>query len=299
MTPAIEIRPLTLEEMAIPVAWAKAEGWNPGLLDASPFWHTDPNGFIGCFLDKKLVGVISAVRYDGKDDPEQRGSFGFIGLYIVHPDYRCGGYARRLGKAAIIGHLSDVACIGLDGVLERQEDYQAVGFNYAHLNARYCGQTPLPSASAELNPDEQLVDANTVDFETLCRFDAAHFPTTRKNFLKRWISQKDHLSLAITTSQTDEISAYGVIRPCFDGYKIGPLFAKQPQHASALIQALTKQLSPDSKVFIDLPVDNTDAILLVQTLGMSMVFETARMYRGITPSLPTHQIYGITSFELG
>jgi ribosomal protein S18 acetylase RimI-like enzyme len=298
MNNGFEIRPLTLEEMEIPVSWAKAEGWNPGLLDASPFWHTDPNGFLGGFLYGKPVGVISAVRYDGKDDPAQRGSFGFVGFYIAHPDFRRQAYAWKLGKAAI-AHLADVTSIGLDGVVERQENYQAFGFNYAHRNARYCGLTPLPAVSAGVNPDEQLVDANTVDFEALCCFDAAHFPTTRKNFLKRWISQKDHLSLAITTSQANDISAFGVIRPCFDGYKIGPLFAKQPQHAAVLLQALTIQLPPDTKVFLDPPVDNTKAISLLRTLGMSKVFETARMYKGLTPSLPTHQIYGITSFELG
>jgi len=32
---------------------------------------------------------------------------------------------------------------------------------------------------------------------------------------------------------------------------------------------------------------------------MSMVFETARIYKGTPPAVKLDQIYGITSFELG
>ena len=41
------------------------------------------------------------------------------------------------------------------------------------------------------------------------------------------------------------------------------------------------------------------AIELLESLGMKMVFETARMYKGIVPDLPLPSIYGTTSFELG
>lgn len=298
MTHALEIRPLTLEEMAIPIDWARQEGWNPGLQDAPPFWNTDPEGFLGGFLGDKLVAVISGVRYEGTEDPAMRGGFGFVGFYIVHPDYRGQPYAGRIGKAAV-AHLSGMASIGIDGVLERQENYQAFGFEFAHKNARYQGQTPLPDHATSLAKDECIQPAHLVDFEALCRFDAAHFPTTRKSFLKRWVEQSDHTALALTKGEQNAIIGYGVIRPCFEGYKIGPLFAKESAYAEALIGALCNGLPAGTHVYLDPPASNADAIKLAKKLNMTLVFETARMYRGISPKLPINEIYGITSFELG
>ena len=52
-------------------------------------------------------------------------------------------------------------------------------------------------------------------------------------------------------------------------------------------------------VYLYLPAANNEAVALATTLGMHTVFETARMYKGPPPQLPTHQIFGITTFELG
>jgi hypothetical protein len=52
-------------------------------------------------------------------------------------------------------------------------------------------------------------------------------------------------------------------------------------------------------VFLDIPVCNQAARQLVERNAMTLVFETARIYRGAPPVLPLDKIYGITSFELG
>ena len=52
-------------------------------------------------------------------------------------------------------------------------------------------------------------------------------------------------------------------------------------------------------VFLDLPETNGDAVTMAREAGMTPAFETARMYAGEAPILPLHDIYGITSFELG
>jgi hypothetical protein len=38
---------------------------------------------------------------------------------------------------------------------------------------------------------------------------------------------------------------------------------------------------------------------LTQDLGLSPVFETARMYTGPIPSLQIARVFGVTTFELG
>src|SRR5262245_29710711 len=42
----LSIRPMRPEDIAIAIDWAAAEGWNPGLADATCFATPDPHGFL-------------------------------------------------------------------------------------------------------------------------------------------------------------------------------------------------------------------------------------------------------------
>ncbi len=79
-----QIRTMTRGELEVAIAWAAAEGWNPGLQDADCFYGTDPTGFLMGFLNNEPIASISAVKYGE--------SFGFIGFYIVKPGFRGQGY---------------------------------------------------------------------------------------------------------------------------------------------------------------------------------------------------------------
>ncbi|TIN21338.1 MAG: GNAT family N-acetyltransferase, partial [Mesorhizobium sp.] len=57
------IRTLSLQELAVLIDWAAAEGWNPGLEDAAMFQAADPEGFIGAFVGNEMVAAVSAVAY--------------------------------------------------------------------------------------------------------------------------------------------------------------------------------------------------------------------------------------------
>ncbi|MBK1702153.1 GNAT family N-acetyltransferase, partial [Thiococcus pfennigii] len=80
MADAVTIRAMTRAELDTLVDWAAAEGWNPGLHDASIFWDTDPDGFIAADFGGELIGGGSIVAYDRR--------FGFMGFFIVRPDHR-------------------------------------------------------------------------------------------------------------------------------------------------------------------------------------------------------------------
>ena len=87
------IRAMQQHEISLAIDWAAAEGWNPGLRDAECFYVADPKGFLLGELDGKPVGCISAIRYEEE--------FGFLGLYIVQPEYRGKGYGLKLWNAAM------------------------------------------------------------------------------------------------------------------------------------------------------------------------------------------------------
>jgi hypothetical protein len=54
-----------------------------------------------------------------------------------------------------------------------------------------------------------------------------------------------------------------------------------------------------NEIFLDVPEPNAAAVRLAEQLGLSPVFETARMSRGAAPEMDLSRIFGVTSFELG
>ena len=185
--------------------------------------------------------------------------------------------------------------VGLDGVVDQQDNYRKSGFEFAHRNIRFGGvvQTdvdiPDDLITLEIN-DIAIVDA----FEQTCNL----FPESRLNFLRGWIGNAKHTALALKGPMG--IRGYGVIRPCLEGHKIGPLFAQDAKDAKILFGALLQSRSDQgSKVYLDVPEPNQAAVDLAKMHGMVQEFETARMYNGPAPELDLDNIFGISSFELG
>ena len=94
------------------------------------------------------------------------------------------------------------------------------------------------------------------------------FPAPRPNFLRRWIAQPRGLALGVLNNQ--HLIGYGVLRPCRQGFKIGPLFADDPETADALFRGLASRVS-DQPIFLDTPEVNPAAILIAQRHKMQPV----------------------------
>lgn len=284
--PSFVIRTMSRDELDQAVEWAAAEGWNPGLSDAEAFYAADPDGFLIGLADGEPVAVISAVRYGA--------TFGFVGFFIVQPDKRGHSYGPALGRAALARLLG--RCVGLDGVLAKQDNYRHLGFRYAHRNIRFQGKAGGMAMTQP--PRLTLTPLATVPFAQLAEYDRAFFPADRTVFLSRWIAMPHCAALGLT-DPSGRLVGYGVLRPCRVGCKIGPLFADSAQAAEALFTALTATAAGDTPIFLDVPECNAAAIALARRHGMSMVFETARMYMGDVPDIALGRTYGITTFELG
>ena len=273
---------MTRQEVDRPIDWAAAEGWNPGLHDADCFYTADPNGFLMGFLGQEPIATISAVKYGS--------SFGFLGFYIVKPEYRGKGYGIQIWKAAL-DYLQG-RTIGLDGVVAQQENYRQSGFTLAYQNVRYEG-----IGGGEMPANSNIVKLSNVAFEELCAYDRPFFPDDRRAFLNCWVRQPQSTALGIL--KNNQLAGYGVILACRSGYKIGPLFADEPEFAEQLFLALKAQVPQDSAIFLDIPAINSAAVSLVKRHTMTAAFETARMYIGQAPELPIDRLFGVTSFELG
>jgi ribosomal protein S18 acetylase RimI-like enzyme len=277
----MEIRPMRRQELDLAVEWAAREGWNPGLADAECFQAADSGGFLMGFVGGEPVACISVVRYG-------RG-FGFLGFYIVRPDWRGRGYGFQLWEAGL-DRLAD-RIVGLDGVVAQQDNYRRSGFVLAHRNVRYGGAPRVDAAT-----DARIVPVVEDLISPVLSYDTAFFPADREAFLRCWLRPERRTALALV--EDGSVRGYGVIRACRDGFKIGPLFAESAGAADLLFRALAAE-AKGSTVFLDVPEPNRAAVDLASRYGLAPAFETARMYRGPAPSLPLDRIFGITTFELG
>ncbi|GAA5236960.1 GNAT family N-acetyltransferase [Verticiella sediminum] len=280
---AYPIHTMAKADLALALAWASDEGWNPGLADGPAFHAADPDGFLLARRDGVAAGCVSLVRYDDR--------YAFLGLYLVQPAFRGQGLGRALWQAAL--ERGQGCVIGLDGVPARQDDYRAAGFVLAHRNLRFAGM-----AAPDPRPEPAVTELADLPFEQVLAYDRHGFPSHRPHFLKAWTHYPGGCALAYE-GDDGELQGYGVLRPCVTGSRIGPLFADTPEIADALFRALRAAAPAGTPVYLDVPENQPQAMALAQRYGLQPQFETARMYRGDAPEVDATRIYGVTTFELG
>ncbi len=286
----LELKNLNLTKLdrnavKILVYWAEKEGWNPGKSDFDVFWKTDPDGFYGFYFDDRLIAGGAIISYNAE--------YGFMGLFIVHPDYRGKGIGKKLWylrQNLLIKRLKNGSSIGMDGVIEMQPFYKKGGFNIAFRDERYecVGQNAVIS--------NYISTIELSDFDKLLSYDVKCFGFKRLEFLKNWLKIPDSKSFKYLDRK--KLKGYAVIRKVKSGFKIGPLFADNDEIAEELYKACLKS-AIGQLVYIDIPVINKGAVNLVKKYEAKYIFECARMYYGGNPKTDIDKVYGITTFELG
>ena len=158
------IRAMTRQEIDMAIDWA---GWNPGLYDADCFYAADPNGFLTGLLGDEPIATVSVVKYGD--------SFGFLGFYIVRPEYRGKDYGIQIWNAGL-AHLKG-RTIGLDGVVAQQDNYKKSGFTLAYRNIRYQG-----TGGGYFPTDSGIVQLSTIPLMRYAHTTNRFFPTIVCNF---------------------------------------------------------------------------------------------------------------------
>ncbi|CAE6744075.1 GNAT family N-acetyltransferase [Paraburkholderia haematera] len=277
------VRNMSADDVALSVEWAAVEGWNPGLHDAGCFRAADPNGFFIGEWHGEPAACLSAVAYSEH--------FGFIGLYIVKPEFRGRGFGMRIWQHGMdyLRHRN----VGLDGVVAQQANYRKSGFRLAYRNIRFQGVVQARPQGATRST---ILNTSALPFEPLFEYDRQCFPAARERFLAAWLGQPG--AIAQVAVRDGQVAGYGVVRRCRTGCKIGPLFADSHEIASDLFDALVARM-PGEIIVLDVPETNPAAVALAERHGMTSVFETARMYTLETPAMHIERVFGVTSFELG
>lgn len=290
MSEKLVIRNMSRAEVDQLVEWAAMEGWNPGLYDADLFWATDPEAFMAADLEGELIGGGAITSYGGE--------FGFMGFFIVRPEFRGQGFGNVIWQARrerLLARLGPDASIGMDGVFDMQAYYERGGFKFSHRNLRFRSDRRA-GIEAPAVDGKGICKLSEVPLEAIFNYDRTCFPASRTPFLKAWISQAD--ALALGCQRDGRLKGFGVVRYCREGHKIGPLFADDFATATSLYGRLA-EFASGGPVFLDAPENNPAAMELVKTQQMNEVFGCARMYLGPPPAIKQERVFGVTTFELG
>ncbi len=267
------------------VNWAKKEGWNPGNYDYEAFYKADPEGFYGFYFEGKLIAGGAIVSYSG--------NYGFMGLFIVHPDFRGKGIGNKLWylrRDKLIERLKNGAIIGMDGVVAMQPFYQKGGFEIAFIDERY------ECIGKSFTLSENISNIESEEFKMILEYDTECFGFERAQFLSNWLKLPD--SKFFKYMKEDKLEGYAVIRKVDPGFKIGPLFSNDAAVAEELYKACLNSAAGEP-VYLDIPTTNKGAVELVKKYDANYVFECARMYYGGSPEVDIDKVFGITTFELG
>ena len=292
--PELIIRPARASDIPEIVRWARSEEFAPGFGDVDIYRNTDKQGVWMGWVDSTPVGCIAGVKYNN--------IYGFIGLYIVRPEYRGQGYGHRLWEQAL-RHLQDVKCVGLEAASHLITNYAEWGFKTSSQTIRwqlFNAEDGL-SAQAVLDPqDLNTVSGPEIPLEAIKKYDSEREFTARPHFLSQWLEHPSGKVIALI-DKYNHCHGFARIRPCLlpagEGWRIGPILADSPVLAKVLILNLLNEHK--GVILIDSPERNHNAQSLLSSLGFREISATTRMYKGSHKAVLTKDVYGLACLELG
>jgi hypothetical protein len=244
----------------------------------------------GCFLaewDGAQAGTATTMVY-GSD-------LAWIGMVLVHPDYR----RRGVGRALLVNCIDylqalRVRCIKLDATPEGRPVYTQLGFKEEWTLRRW--ETDFSAAATEASDSHvrPWVDDDATRFD-VC--DARAFGRSRREL----VIALAHQSRCVTAyeSQPGVVTGYGMVRPGSRASYLGPVAATLPHDGIAIIQTLVAQ-SGAGRMFWDIPDRNVPAVEWAARHGFTVQRSLTRMCLGDNRSAgnPLEQ-FALAGPELG
>jgi len=280
----ISFRNFTETDIGLGMELKNISGWNQTESDWKRYLLLEPDGCFVALYDGKEVGTATAINYEKR--------FGWIGMVLVHPQYRRKGIGTALLQKAIqylkgIG----VETIKLDATAEGRKVYIPLGFREEYdLDRRQgigiafsCDEFPL---------------IHEKDLNDIIKFDAHTFGADRGNVLRSLIKENPNKSF-IARNRDGKIEGYITARKGFNACQIGPWVSKSPSLSNELFASMLNKLAGE-KTFIDTPRQNEDGVEIIEKHGFTIQRGFTRMFLGNNahPGTPSY-IYATSSAEKG
>ena len=246
---ALHIRQMTPADIPFGMEMKTAAGWNQVEADWRAFLSYNPDG---CFIaewDGQPVGTTTTTIHDGQ--------VAWIGMVLVHPEFRRLGIGKALLQHAIAWlRQRGVPCIKLDATPAGKTVYVPLGFRDEYELER------VETVATAMNTEGGAVKAEC-DVEAILGLDREAFGVSRKPVLQRLACEHPDLcwtappssSLFTLHSPLSSPSGFLVARPGSNAWMLGPWVARSTEIAEALLTACLARLA-GRRIFADVPVNH-------------------------------------------
>lgn len=257
---AARIRTLLDSDLAFGHELSRLAGWNQTPRDWARFLSLAPQGCFLAEVDGVAAGTATTTTY-GKE-------LAWIGMVLVHPDFRRRGIGTSLLERAI-RHLREergVTCVRLDATPEGKPLYEGLGFRSEWglrrwvKEVRESSPNPSPPSTGKFS-------------EPSLELDLAAFGANRFELLQSL--QQGSSGCVIL-----EEGGFGLMRPGERANYLGPVTVATPAEAERIVSNLLESCAPGATVFWDIPDPNEAAIRLAERWGFRPVRVLTRMWLG-------------------
>lgn len=247
------IRTMSGNDIASALRLCRAAGWNQIHADWQRLLQYNPAGcFVAC-RDGNLIGTVTTTGY-GRE-------LGWIGMMLVDPRFRRQGIATALISRSV-NHLKSrhIRCISLDATPEGERVYRNLGFEPEWTFHRWSREGSAVATQSHPTQTSSHLPKHLVELDRLA------FGADRSELLKL---------LNQTSSAHVTQDGYGLLRPGHLASCLGPVSARTPEVAEALIAILCRRT--DRTIFWDIPAPNEEAVRIARSMGFSPVRDLTRM----------------------
>ncbi len=261
----LALRTMEVTDLGFAGSLSVLVGWNQTARDWERLLAVEPEG---CFIaewDGKRAGTATTTCY-GTD-------LAWIGMILVHPDFRRHGIGRSL-----MGHCLDflkgraIRCVKLDATPLGKTLYDQLGFRDEWTLARWEAEKLQILATAHSGPIRPIREA---DCPRIFDLDARAFGVSRRKLIGQLARQGQGLVM----ESGGRLEGYGMMRSGMRADYLGPVVASSPEAGIALSRALLSGAC-GKPIFWDIPDQAKEAVALAQTLGFIQQRQLIRMHRG-------------------
>jgi GNAT superfamily N-acetyltransferase len=258
----ITIRQMTIDDLGLGIKLSGQARWNQTQADWLRFIELEPEGCFVGELNGRAVGTTTTCVFR---------KVAWIAMVLVDVDARGSGVGTTLLKHSVEYLKSrQVRTIRLDATSLGRPIYEKLRFAPDYELARFEGRAPEARESAT------VVTAAPEMFADIIEFDMRMTGRERVKMLGRLFEEFPE-SVRIVR-RADEIEGFITMRPGANSVRIGPCTAT-PEAGPALFGDALGRCA-GKPVFVDIPLDNAEAVKVAESNGLTVQRSFTRMSWG-------------------
>lgn len=258
----IQVRPFTLDDLALGMRLKATAGWNQTEDDWRRLVELEPTGCFVGLCDGAAAATLTTTVF---------GDVAWVAMVLTDPAFRGRGLATALLQNALTFlERRGAATVRLDATSLGKPVYERLGFRVVSEQSRYFG-TPTVDAADDIAvlTDEQVAAAG--------RIDAAATGNDRTRLLA--LVRRDWPEASLATFADGELSGFAVARRGSRALQLGPCIVGQTGDGAELLRSCLTHFA-DQPVYVDAPTANRRACHLLEQCGLIIERPFLRMTLG-------------------